>query len=223
MTKTTGKAGELPQIETPKLDVQAEKEGARSAGDGAPPPGDTADQGAQTDQGGSQPGDVPDGRAGAIEVVSKTLHDAVVAERDQLKAMVEKLEGLAAKVKVAGKASNGRIARKFAPMDAKLDGDELADKIHGPNVSIAFSDGKHEIVALEPVPIGGANAWDRRAEGWMLRERIVVAGPEGKAQPYRIEGFVLLIDDKPVAYSALPEPATVVAGGATEFRDTILF
>ena len=88
-------------------------------------------------------------------------------------------------------------------------------------VEIAFSDGKKEVAALGRQVVSG-DAWKDHPLGLMLTEPVEIQGPAAGSASVGFEGYALLLDGKPVAYTKR-DPLMVAGGGKLKLENDIYF
>lgn len=148
-------------------------------------------------------------------------------ERDTAVAQVAKLTR-AAKTSVT-KGENASKPRKLGLMKeggaltgealnaALAEAEEDEDKIE-----IVISDGTREILGIPPIVVTG-DVWRDHTRGKMLRDPVLVHGPQRGASPFAIDGYALLIDGKQVAYTKRPDVINVGADQQVSLADDIYF
>ena len=146
--------------------------------------------------------------------------DAALAEIADLKGKLAKSEKAAAKVT---KAEAPPKPRKLGPIKEPIEGEALREAIaKAETVEIAFSDGKSEIAGLAPIAVEG-DVWKPHAIGTMLREPVTLHGPQRGEAFAPIDGYALILDGKPVAYTKRSEPIKMAPGGTYRLDDDIYF
>jgi hypothetical protein len=159
---------------------------------------------------------------GLPQGVDPDVHAAVVTERDNLAAELDKV---VAKYQVERRKHSGKgrsIGMMTRPVDAEKHAAVVADALQG-QVELVFSDGKKEITGLDPLLVSGAAAWLRHSTGWLLKDRVPLGGPAAGDRPFEVRGVGLLVDGKQLAWCQLHDAVTVAAGGTVELRDSIIF
>lgn len=158
--------------------------------------------------------------------------DKNAAAVDDADRAIKQLKADLAKAEKAAKASvtkGERVAkpRKLEPILDGLSGSALDEALtkadaDGKTVEIAFSDGRREIAGIPPTIVVG-DVWRPHTLGKMLRDPVCVQGAAADGGSFAIAGYALLIDGKPVAYTARSEPINVAPGRQVSLADDIYF
>lgn len=115
-------------------------------------------------------------------------------------------------------------ARKCGPVKDQPDRNALFEKIGAGALVVVFSNGKHELTGFEPVRVQGADAWATVGSRVMLKEPILLKGLGPQEAEPMLRGFGLFEEDgDQIAWSALPDPIRVPAGGEIRIDRSIIF
>lgn len=148
------------------------------------------------------------------------------AKTEDLTKVQGKLDRAERKVKSAAKSvpreSAGK-ARKVAELEkpmVRAAFEEIMDSAREKPLELVFSDGKREILEIDPLevwPAGFRRAGARRA---------LIAAPhvKGTVNPsLRVRGVGLLLDGEQIAWCPFPDPVEVPLGGEVKFDRMIAF
>lgn len=164
-----------------------------------------------------------------------SLHDAAIVERLdfaelQVAELTKERDAALADVdaaKKAGKVSRGSAPAKPRKLSSMGEDAPDADTIRAAisdagTVEIAFSDGAREIAGLPPVIVQG-EAWRDHFGRPMLTEKVTLHGPANGAASYTVDGYALILDGKPVAYTKRGTPLQIGTGQTVSVEADIYF
>lgn len=153
----------------------------------------------------------------------------LIAERDQLKAALDKAVSAAASAAKVIKSAAPKKPRKVGVLKGNLDAErlppaELLELVQAAsNVLVVFSDGRAEIAGIPALEISG-NAWAVKSHGLALvLPELIVNGPAPGSGPYPLAGYGLFLDGELVAYQARPDVLQIGAGQRMNLKDDIIF
>lgn len=120
-----------------------------------------------------------------------------------------------AAVRKKGKSPTARDAKPIgAPVDRKTLADAMANKPH----EVVFSDGSHEIIALEPL-VTTREAWSVTGRGIILTKPVTITPSERVT----LGGFALFDGKDQVAWCPLSVPVVVDPGKSVKLDRQIIF
>lgn len=159
-----------------------------------------------------------------VKLLQGQLDDATARAETAEAALTKAQDRFAAKLKRVASGEPSAKPRPLAPMaeGKALERDALRAAIEDAGkAEIVFSDGKREIAGLPPVIVSG-DVWKDHPLGLMLTEPVDLHGPAIGRGGYAIEGYALVLDGKPVAFTTR-DPLTVSGGQHVRLADDIYF
>jgi hypothetical protein len=154
--------------------------------------------------------------AGKVPALVEKLDEleAITAERDQLKAALEKANGKLADAKRGEKQAKPRAIK---PPKDPLTGAALIEAIgKAGSIELIASDGKQEITGVEPLVLQAGHFAETQAGIGLTIASFEVTGPPAGKAAFALAGWALLLDGKLVAYR--DRGGTLQLGGGQKYN-----